>query len=1263
MLSFLSRLLCFLSTTRVFFGVSPSRVPGGSLIFFPVYRATLCCGLAGFVAYKRRQSAEPERIPLAEIEALAREVAGRCLESCGKKGLCLADSYLCPEKLARLSRMAADLKRQQAFVSVYNDPRVRSTLASIGEKLSALAEKEQESLYADIQAMGAADAVVAAERIELLQDIGWILTEEVAGSCDRVRALCGPEETCEPAFFRNLDLVLSSLDRLEVRGRDSAGISVMIFLDEKGWKRFELKAGLKGIISETGRPLGRNLLDENTNRRLEDREEAKACKEEIARRLCIDLALNGSVTLTRRGGLRALSFVYKIAAEIGRLGDNVAFLRGEIAKDALLRLAARNADFATIMAHTRWASVGAITEPNCHPLDNSATGIDPQQTGIIHACLNGDIDNYAEIRARLEQEGILIPDQVTTDTKIIPLLVSRYVSQGLDITEAFRRSVSEFTGSHAIFMQTDLAPGKLFIGHRGSGQAVFVGVSDEGFLPVSEVYGFVALTDTFVKMRGDAVIKTEGGEVSGQVFVLDRKKPGISGISAFRYDGEPVALTEKDLQRTAITTRDTDRGKFPHYFLKEISQSPSSVEKTLLHRWEVTGEEDKRTVRVKLTEKNVPESLRRDFAAGAIRRIFFIGQGTAGIAAQACAELFKYYLKDAVPVIAALKASEFSGFVLCERDAEKPLSDALVVAITQSGTTTDTNRAVDMVKAAGGRTLAIVNRRDSDITFKVDGVVYTSSGRDIEMSVASTKAFYSQIVAGAVLGLFFAQEADVRPGPFVAQEIRNLARLPGAMREVLANQSGIAASAKKLAVTRTYWAVVGSGPNKSAADEIRIKLSELCYKTISSDFVEDKKHIDLSSEPLILVCAAGSPEAVLSDIVKDVAIFTAHKAAPVVIADQGEGRFDEFARDVLFVPPVAPHLSPILSTLTGHIWGYHAALAINEGSGFLYDFRQEVVRTVDEYTEKGEDIYEVLLESRFRERVARFYRKFRERKRAGQFPSGISGNTPSDLTLLCKYLAGRLPVEDFLLDFGVKGTPGNILGQLFTTLAFGISQLARPVDAIKHQAKTVTVGTSRIAETAEGLLFDTVAAQGFRADQLSTGNVLVVKNIQKVVEEVVGLTLYRIDGLSVLGDPVEGSTITLLKKEGTAEKLKSRAEHDRRLSGTKRIIVARGNVYMGKGRKDNRSLLAIPIIAGTGENPNNIEHLILLEVKFKKDVSTREKARALGGKYDHIKNLADESGVVWDDSFLDLVPVDELFGRSAEKIAEAVVAKIREPKQ
>jgi glucosamine--fructose-6-phosphate aminotransferase (isomerizing) len=135
---------------------------------------------------------------------------------------------------------------------------------------------------------------------------------------------------------------------------------------------------------------------------------------------------------------------------------------------------------------------------------------------------------------------------------------------------------------------------------------------------------------------------------------------------------------------------------------------------------------------------------------------------------------------------------------------------------------------------------------------------------------------------------------------------------------------------------------VGSGPNQASADEIRIKLSELCYKTISSDFIEDKKHIDLSSEPLILVCAAGNPETVAGDVVKDAAIFKAHKASVVVFTEEDETRFDRIADSVIHVPRAPMPLPVILNTLAGHLWGYYAASAIDEDAAFFREFRNEM---------------------------------------------------------------------------------------------------------------------------------------------------------------------------------------------------------------------------------------------------------------------------------------------------------------------------------
>ena len=188
--------------------------------------------------------------------------------------------------------------------------------------------------------------------------------------------------------------------------------------------------------------------------------------------------------------------------------------------------------------------------------------------------------------------------------------------------------------------------------------------------------------------------------------------------------------------------------------------------------------------------------------------------------------------------------------------------------------------------------LAIVNRRGSDLTDKADGVLYTSDGRDVEMSVASTKAFYAQVAAGTLLACAITEAAGVGTAAPVTSCSPSLRELPDAMRDGAGRAR--ARSPRPPAGSRRpkrYWAVVGNGANKVAAEEVRIKLSELCYKSIACDVTEDKKHIDLSSEPLILVCAAGLVGSTADDVAKEIAIFRAHKATPIVIADDGETRY------------------------------------------------------------------------------------------------------------------------------------------------------------------------------------------------------------------------------------------------------------------------------------------------------------------------------------------------------------------------------------
>ena len=1224
--------------TNVYFGRSPAGVPPGSIVFFPIQPNILGCGIAALISYK---SSRPAKSPpsAARLAELVKPIERQGCKTCHKDDLTSLDkNYLGGKDLIEsLWQKIQAIKCEDDFFTIYTDSKQREFLDTAGQRLSGVVESETKILTDHMGRLPAQKVELMAARIEKLKDIAWCIRREIIDNFKKIDALLnGSDKKPRPSVvstFKKINTVLNGIDRLEVRGRDSAGISLLFVLSEAEFGRFEQTLKQKNLDNQLQERCSQNTL---ANRAISIHRTKKDTDEDQV----------------------AVAMTFKVANEVGSLGDNIAFLRHQIAHDQILQdLAACPTEFDTVSAHTRWASVGAITEANCHPVDNQTVDGLAKSNGIIHTCLNGDIDNYQRLKREFEGNGDHIPKDITTDTKIIPLVIQKYYQQGHHMEEAFRLAVNDFEGSHAISMHTDLDPGKIFLAQKGSGQALFVGIAENHYIPTSEVYGFVEETDRFLKLDGETMVEGNKGPTQGQIFILNQQSAGgLEGIRATYYDGTELALGASDIKYTEITSRDIDRQDYPHYFLKEISESPDSMDRTLQNRWKVHEKNRSRYV-TSLDDTVIPPSLKKALVEDRIKRIYFIGQGTAGVAALACANILNYYMDNPSYQIGALKASEFSGFQLNENDTTESMQDALVIAISQSGTTTDTNRTVDMVKERGAHTLAIVNRRDSDITFKVNGVIYTSSGRDIEMSVASTKAFYSQIVAGAILGLYIAALKKRRNEEFVSDEIKQLLALPDHMRKILAGRDAIRESASKLAVSKTYWAAVGSGPNKASADEIRIKLSELCYKTISSDFVEDKKHIDLSSEPLIIVCAAGTRHTVIGDIIKDTAIFKAHKATPIVIADEGDDRFDPYADAVLHVPHVSEHLAPILNTLVGHLWGYYAALAINEGSRFLYRFRDEIKKSLDEYNAQGLDVYEIILEKPFREKIAEFYIEFRKKRTSNQFPTTIGLDIASDLTLLLNYLSGRLPVSDFDLDFHQKGTAVNIINIFFSRLADAISAMARPVDAIKHQAKTVTVGTSRIIERIEGVLFDTLTAEDFTISQMTNTNIIVLKNLQTVIDQIEGSVLYRINGLSLLGEPTDDTTIEVLKKGGDIADVPSRVESDKRLKGTKRIIVRQGNVYIGKGRKDERSILVIPILSTSADSPNKIEFLLLLHVSFKQTIPLENKIKALGGKYEHVKNIVQENSIAWQDQYLEQVETDELFGRSAEKIGEYIVAQ------
>src|SRR5581483_11575709 len=709
--------------------------------------------MCGVVAVLRRRSDRPPP-DAAELSgaldaALASLAAGPAGLADAAAGLEALDGRLRGPAGVRVLATHPGLADRLAGAMVEARSAVAGLEADLDARRLRLAGTEVEAANAALVRLKDAVWAIAADRLRAAREV-----TALAGGAEGDDATAG--DAALEAYWA-IHVALSSIDRLEVRGRDSAGLHLLV----------------------TG-----HGLDPSDS--------------EIAARAADPLFRSGSVRLLPGSG--ALAFVYKAAAEIGELGDNVRAVRAAIAGDGLLRraLATPTAEM-TVVGHTRWASVGLISEANAHPLNSEAAfsgdtpgpPVNRAEAPYVAAALNGDVDNHVELRAA---EGLLTPAEITTDAKVIPMLVSRRMAEGAEAAEAFRRTVATFEGSVAIAANAAAEPDRLLLALRGSGQALYIGLADDAFVVASEPYGVVEETPRYLRMDGEAT--------GGQIVVLRRAGAGtLAGLERLAYDGTPLPVADDEVTVAEITTRDVDRAGYPHFLLKEVSEAPESFRKTL--RGKVVDGADGRLT-VALGEDTLPAAVRKGLGAGAYRRVLVIGQGTAAVAGQILAATLTSVLPPAATVtVAALPASELSGFGL-----DDDMSDALVIAISQSGTTTDTNRTVDLVRARGAAVLAIVNRRNSDLVEKADGVLYTSDGRDVEMSVASTKAFYAQVAAGFLLSLAIARELGGADARQEHELLTGLRQLPAALEEVLAARPEIAAAAPAHAPPRRHWAVV-----------------------------------------------------------------------------------------------------------------------------------------------------------------------------------------------------------------------------------------------------------------------------------------------------------------------------------------------------------------------------------------------------------------------------------------------------------------------
>ncbi|MFJ2029579.1 glutamine--fructose-6-phosphate transaminase (isomerizing) [Streptosporangium sp. NPDC087985] len=523
------------------------------------------------------------------------------------------------------------------------------------------------------------------------------------------------------------------------------------------------------------------------------------------------------------------------------------------------------------IGHTRWATHGAPSDVNAHPHLSA-----DERIAVVH---NGIIENADELRAKLEADGAVFLSE--TDTEVLSHLIARTVEEADSLEEAVRMALKRIVGTYGIAVLDAQRPGEVVVARNGS--PIVLGIGEKEMFAASDVSALVRYTRQVVHLE------------DGELAVLK-----ADGFTTFAGDARQTA---KEPLTVDWEAGHYDTGGYEHYLLKEISEQPETVARTL------RGRLDDRFHVAHLGGLNMDARETRSF-----RRVKIIGCGSAYYSGQIGAQLIEELARipaDAEP------ASEFR----YRSPVVEP--DTLYVAISQSGETYDTLAAVQELKRKGGRVLGIVNTVGSAIARECDGGVYLHAGP--EVSVASTKAFTSTAVAFALLALHLGRVRDLSPadGRRICEGLR---RLPGQIKEILALEPQIRELAHKYADAPSMM-FVGRVRGYPVAREGAQKLKEISYVHAEAYPASELKHGPLALIGPEMPTVAIVPDDELLD--KNLTTLGEIRARGGRVLMVGHRTADpKLADDCVVVPRNETELDPILLSIPLQLFAYHAAVAL-----------------------------------------------------------------------------------------------------------------------------------------------------------------------------------------------------------------------------------------------------------------------------------------------------------------------------------------------
>lgn len=521
------------------------------------------------------------------------------------------------------------------------------------------------------------------------------------------------------------------------------------------------------------------------------------------------------------------------------------------------------------IGHTRWATHGEPSDVNSHPHFNMDRTI-----AVVH---NGIIENYMELKEELQAEGVKFLSQ--TDTEVVAHLVDKYYEGNL--LDAVYKATQRLRGAYALGVICKDNNQELVSVRKDS--PLVVGLGDGENFIASDIPAILKYTRNVYFLENGEFVHIVGDKVT----ILNENREVVN----------------KEVNEITWDVEAASKGGYEHFMLKEIYEQPNGVKETLVRRLNENGEihlDD-----IKMTKEDLDN----------INRVYIVACGTAyhaGLIGKFAIEKFAK-----IPVITDI-ASEF-------RYRDPFIDDkTLLILVSQSGETADTLASLRYAKERGARILSVTNVVGSSIARESDDVFYTWAGPEI--SVASTKAYTTQLVSFYMIALDFAIKKGTITREYYNEMIEKLKEMPSKVKEALKQEDHIKEIAKTLKEKHSAF-YLGRGLDYNIAMEGALKIKEISYIHAEAFAAGELKHGTIAliekGTPVVAIASQGE---LFEKMVSNMEEVRARGAYVIAVAQEKNKEVEKSADEVIYIPNVEDVLSSILTVLPLQLLSYYVAV-------------------------------------------------------------------------------------------------------------------------------------------------------------------------------------------------------------------------------------------------------------------------------------------------------------------------------------------------